>query len=1185
MQQQETLVSNREDSAQQLLTPAICRGAIRRFAEFKMAFDSVVRDVEARKGALALVNEALAEIGEIVEHLDHDDTRRALKIVQDNYRQCTEEGFNDPESVDECAVAILRAEQQLLTQLQRNCPEAFDDADDTGELTAQVAGGSDASERLLLKVLLQELQPIDQHADPTALAPDYLKAVVADLTAMSRYLKDSFLHDELKRISAAVKQCEDAGVLTELVQTLASYLQMIAGDEPKESLLSANRAQLKALFTAFQADIHIPASAATTEGDGDTVVKTDTTNSVKKADANKATIEVSQSKTGSTTESGKAIQDNKSGLAGTVPTIEAIEMDVLFPPDELGDLIKGGSLSTNIRQPLNNDSESVTATDKNLSDREFGNLCNDYVDVVQQALDTALGSAGNLQPDRSVVNALENLRSSIESAGVLPLLSLLEPLTLLVSRAEAVSRTLSQSDTLLVQEAIVALTLGIDALVNNKSTPVLVEDVASRITEIAVRTSDTSRLDIENAGLIDVYIEEADELLQRLFELFQRWRGAPEGGSRIRGDVNRLLHTLKGSAETVALNDQVKLVHQLESAVLGYQQGDGNESGSFFQLTIEAVELLGEDLDLLRENKEVKDHRDLIGRLAAIASANDRPALNNPTTAGEKSVLASVAPVEDGAARNPVFGSSRYFARLQGARNTLRSTHVEYADNNHLLHQSVDELAAVIQSIEHLRQRLKGDDQREPAIEESLHDLQQIQAQLMARVTRMQAVNSRQQVALDKLNQLVGKFDSVSAESMQPRLRTLVSNTSQAAGKAVELLFKGVDVAMPREIYTDLLAPLEQLLTNCVDHGIESAGQRRAVGKTAVGAIEVNIARTDNRLIIDVADDGAGIDINKLRKQFAMPDAADAVVLEKIIQHGVSSREEAGLSSGRGIGLDLVKTNLFRHRGTVECKTVAGKGTVFTLTLPETAVEKDVIVVEAGGQLLALPAATVIEVADSAAAMLDLTPALAEGSRVRNGGPVVCCRVRDKTFGLQVDTVVGRRRLSFVSPAPLLLSSPLFAGIATLDERRAVAEVDLLKLIDQSAGMDAVVPDSNRSSVLIVDDSVTVRASFGRAMVNESFEILLARNGVEALNLLRKQVPDAIVLDLEMPVMDGFELAGKVRSDKTLANVPLLVVTSRSRESISDWLDQVRADRYFKKPCTEAQLAAAVKEVLGAETT
>jgi hypothetical protein len=246
----------------------------------------------------------------------------------------------------------------------------------------------------------------------------------------------------------------------------------------------------------------------------------------------------------------------------------------------------------------------------------FGNQCNEYVDVIQQALDLALGNTGNLAPDSAVVDALDELYITARNARASALLQLLVPLNQVLRSAEQAGFTLSQADTLLVQEAIIAITLGIDSIVNQKPTPILLSDVTQRMIDVAAENKHEIRANSEATGLVNVFVSDADELLQRLFEQIQRWRASAFVGRGFE-EVNRLLSALHDSAETAGLSSISTVVRRLLNRMQIQRAAGEVPNDDFFDLAIETVEVLGDDLDRIRNNEQLVDHTELYEKLGA----------------------------------------------------------------------------------------------------------------------------------------------------------------------------------------------------------------------------------------------------------------------------------------------------------------------------------------------------------------------------------------------------------------------------------------------------------------------------------------------------------------------------------------------------------------------------------------
>ncbi|OED44971.1 hypothetical protein AB833_00345 [Chromatiales bacterium (ex Bugula neritina AB1)] len=839
----------------------------------------------------------------------------------------------------------------------------------------------------------------------------------------------------------------------------------------------------------------------------------------------------------------------------------------------------------------------------------FGNECNGYVDIIQQALDTALGSSGNLLPDKPVVSALEELRSSVDRLRVAPLAQLLEPLSVILTSAESAGRTLSQSDTLLVQEAIVAITLGIDSLVNKKPLPELITEVTNRITAVAVDGKHRLRGDAESSGLIDVFVEEAEELLHRLFELIQRWRGAPHGGSKLQSDISRLLHTLKGSADTVGLGDLAELAHYLESVLVGLKHRDTAPDTDTFELILETIEVLSDDIDSIRNNERLTEHQELIDKLSMAAEScqagglpeSRTPLMSPPAETGgaSKEETASLANTEaletpetviPEGERAPVFGSARYFIALETSQRILRQNHSESCSFHEELKLQLAELTNVLQNALHLRKRVI--DSALPAgiknVDESILDIGKVKNRLEELSLRADGIIGRQSIAIDGLGALLSTADDITVESMRLRLESIVSQAARQTGKLVSLEVFGCDLAIERRYYSDLLSSLEQLLSNAVVHGIEEREVRREGGKALEGVIKVVFRHADHKLLVEIQDDGAGIDLQALRKTVSQRSRIDTArlsdqeLLKYLIRQGVSTAETASRASGRGVGLDVVRDCVYRHYGDIELVTSMGAGSKFSLSLPMSTVSHDVMIVEDARQYYAISCSKIIAIegADDNAVSLQ---ALLGGANHTGGkeAPVVKCRIGTREYSVCVDAVLGRKVLGFAPAEQVFFGMPQYRGAAMYDGSKIVFLLDLNYLLkNDRSGRVSAASRSSVPTVLVVDDSVTIRASFGRALVGLDYKIELARNGVEALKVLENKTPDAIVLDLEMPLMDGFEFAERISVDPSRSDIPLIIVTNRPRDSIEDWLNNVGAALYLEKPCAENVLSEAVAGLL-----
>ena len=1124
---------------------ASVRATYRLIAKTKLAIDAVgdsevISTRTIVENLDTLVDAAAVLCAPAAVHLDN--ASRAYK------RYST---YGEPLSDQEvCATSLMLAEQSMITQ--------FDELlSSEGQLSRGLSYRDNSTlDTLLVNELIRELMHVEEEASEESggdvvFSGEWLQAVLLDSVSGSAFLSDTFLFDELaplKLITETFLPDSRQPALLRLARAVYCYLGVYA--EPVKRKHA-------------EQDVH--------------VAFTKLQQSVKSEESNVL---------------AELAEDN-SALLG-----------------EADDALESPSFS---EEADNNEDESVKAVGQeplksvqSSTPIDFGNDCNVQVDIIQHALDTALGSSGNLSPDQTVITALSNLQQSVEKAGFSELLRLIEPLTQILVSAEQAGSTLSQSDTLLVQEAIVAITLGVDSLVNGKPMSALVADVADRMTAVAIDGRHQLRGDYESSGLIDIFVEEAEDHLQRLFELFQRWRGAPHGNSRLHGDISRLLHTIKGSADTVGLGTVAALVHHLESALVDvhHETGSSLPDAEFFDIALDAIESLTDDIDRIRNSEQVADRTELIEKLQALASTEHSIAekkqsalkkitSSNPVPDGVRGSadFDGAIPVSAAKGKVPAFGSAKYFQALEVSERRLSRNNGDLLEVHDELRHQVAEMRSTLQSTRYLvtnNMRSSGSGLNK-SLAESLSDLDSVQRSLSRLMGRVANIEDQQKAGIQELASLVSSADRISADSMRMRLESIVEKSADATGKLVNFRFYGAELELERKLFSDLVGPLEQLLINAVVHGVEPKLLRLERGKPEAGLIEVTLKIQSHTLLIDITDDGAGIDIPGLRQRLQEhPDvdasqlASDEAVLDFLVKQGISTAHRVDRASGRGVGLDVVLQQVLNHRGTLAVETIAGKRSGFTLSIPLLSVVQNVLVVEIAQQHYALDSAIVVDVVDEVAEPVSLAAVI--GISADPPAPdqvVVNCKVNDQTIPLQVDSIVGQRSLGFNYHDSILNAGGNFAASAVLDGRHIVLKINSVQLQSVKSPKPVKVNESEDTpKVLIVDDSVTIRASFGRAMTTAGFDILLARNGVEATELLKTSTPAVVILDLEMPEMNGFELATHIRAESRLDSTILLVVTSRLRNEIEDWLQSIEAAGYFEKPCAEPVLAEAVAALL-----
>jgi two-component system chemotaxis sensor kinase CheA len=447
-------------------------------------------------------------------------------------------------------------------------------------------------------------------------------------------------------------------------------------------------------------------------------------------------------------------------------------------------------------------------------------------------------------------------------------------------------------------------------------------------------------------------------------------------------------------------------------------------------------------------------------------------------------------------------------------------------------------------------------------------------------------------------------------------LQRAVRDVSRAQGKIIRWDTRGVDTELDRGVLGQLSDSLLHLVRNAVDHGIETPDRREAAGKPAEGTIRLHAMQLGSEVIIAVTDDGNGIDVERVRQQAARQgiDTAgmsEEAVLQLAFRSGLSTSAFVTDVSGRGVGLDVVRSNVEAARGRVEIRSVAGEGTEFRIVVPITLAVVRCLLVEAGGQRFALPfhrvvlcqayqgdgqgsaeGRPVVWIDDQAVPFSMLAETLGR-PRGTAGGPTVVLSDSARRHGFGVDRLLGQRDVVLKSLSRRLPHLPALAGASVEPDGSILLVLDPPGLIQRArrAGMGDEPrtpihsPDQPRRRILVVDDALTVRELQRSILERAGFEVRVAADGSEALAKLAEEPSDLVLTDVEMPIMDGFALTAAIRAHPSVANIPVLILTSRASEADRQRGLDVGADGYIiKSGFDEGSLLAAVNRLLGART-
>jgi chemosensory pili system protein ChpA (sensor histidine kinase/response regulator) len=474
----------------------------------------------------------------------------------------------------------------------------------------------------------------------------------------------------------------------------------------------------------------------------------------------------------------------------------------------------------------------------------------------------------------------------------------------------------------------------------------------------------------------------------------------------------------------------------------------------------------------------------------------------------------------------------------------------------------------------------------------------------------------------DLLRTRMVEFDGISE-----RLYRVVRLAAKETGKQVKLDILGASIEMDRGVLDRMTPAFEHLLRNCVGHGIELPEQRAAAGKDTTGHIVIHVRQEGNDVSVEFADDGAGLNLARIREKALQQGliTADQVVGEQeaaglIFLPGFTTAQQVTELSGRGVGMDVVRSEVNALGGRIETTTEAGRGSRFKLVLPLTTAVTQVVMVRSGKLAIGVPA-HLVELVRRAGEQ-DVEQAYARGSFEFGGEqlpfywsgallqssvrstephgktlPVVIFRSAAQRVAVHVDEVLGNQEVVVKNLGPQLSRLPGLAGMTVLASGAVVLIYNPVALVQvygeqakrlgavkaevASAGQPAAPAPAAEPAVplvLVVDDSITVRRVTQRLLVREGYRVALAADGLQALERLAEELPAVVLSDIEMPRMDGFDLARNIRSDARLAQLPIVMITSRIAEKHREHAKELGVNHYLGKPYSEDELLALVKQ-------
>ncbi len=746
--------------------------------------------------------------------------------------------------------------------------------------------------------------------------------------------------------------------------------------------------------------------------------------------------------------------------------------------------------------------------------------------------------------------------------------------------------------------------------------------------------------------LIRIFVEEAHDILDAINRSFNDWSSDPSQKDLLNA-ILRELHTFKGSSRMVGLKGISEYTHTLEQLIQKIHQGETAVDDSLVKELRRSFDYMHLYIDNYAHHTLFPDDDvpiDPIRKLLNEVLSTKVEAEESP----QKKIKKSEVPTETIRIRADLLEK---FSNLAGRINVSRS-HLEQqvkGANEYLIEIS-KEIKLVQESMKNIEvkadanlrvyqesigarnydefdilemDRYSSLQQSIRVLEEKLTQLEDLSDMVIHVLRNAEGLLVEQKRAAKNLEEGIIHTRLISIDYLVPRLERIVRQVSEELGKEVHLKFARLEGEIDRRILERLISSLEHMVRNAIDHGIEPPGVRLNMGKPELGVITLSLFRQGNQFIIQLVDDGQGIDVEKVRQKaiekYFWPAKVSMTkddAIKMIFLSGFSTKDEVSQISGHGVGMDVVNTEINKLGGTLWIDTDPNQGTRFTIRLPFTISLNQALVFKSHNQFYALQLSQLagvarmscaeaknrvltkqrdIKYADKIYQLYFLSELLGDNvnEEFRNNIyslSIIFLHSEESSIALIVDKMVGSNEIVIKPAGSQLQFVREISGVSLLGDGQIVLVLDPQYLMqralqvqqDSGTGKQITTEPSvkisyEKTKVLVVDDSYTVRQVTSRLLKRHQFEAFQAKDGVDALLSMEEDLPDIVLLDIEMPKMDGFEVLEKMRASDRLKNIPVIMITSRSGEKHRLRAVQAGANAYLTKPYLEEDLLMLLK--------
>lgn len=790
----------------------------------------------------------------------------------------------------------------------------------------------------------------------------------------------------------------------------------------------------------------------------------------------------------------------------------------------------------------------------------------------------------------------------------------------------------------------------------NNVTPITAAQAPETDEELVIDTSDVE--------VMALFVEEARELLEAIENSIEQWQATPDSDAQ-QEELKRLLHTLKGSARLAGLSHLGDLSHSFESDIVDLEAQPETDNDALFQnlkgqydgLTT-WVEKLAAQL-ATQQNLAQEDRTKELAEQTAEMARKAHAAKEKPSNKAEEQQEAAKA-----ATQEMIRVSSELLENLVNLAGETSINRAQVEKEVTDFTYTLDEIGDTIERLQEQMRRLNMETEAQivfsheaqvqeesneyedfdplemdryslihqlsRSLSESTHDLTDLKDTLTNKARDTETLLLQQSRINTELQEGLMRTRLVPFSRLAPRLRRMIRQVGQELGKPVELEIVNAEGEMDRAVLDRLVSPLEHMLRNSLDHGIEPPEERKKLGKNKKGKITLHISREGAEVVLRLSDDGAGIDSNKVRAKAierklldGQAELTDTEILQFIFKPGFSTAEKVTQISGRGVGMDVVNSEIKQLGGSTRIHSSPGAGTQFTIRLPFTVSVNRALMVKVGEDTYAIPLSHIegivrvspyeletyyqpdnenafqyaerdYDLQYLGAYVKDIPSPILTGQT--QPLPVILVRGTDKPMAFQVDSLIGSREVVVKSLGPQLSSVTGLSGATILGDGNVVIILDLISMI-RSDWAQRLYGESHRETevhektgneiptVMVVDDSVTVRKITSRLLERNGYQVVLAKDGMDAISILQDHTPDVMLLDIEMPRMDGFEVASIVKHEERLKDISIIMITSRTGQKHRERAMSLGVNEYLGKPFQEAELLKHIEKYISADVS